>query len=197
MDIEEVVQLDPADTTKFTSEHKTFLDENKNQLTTDELIKFGYTVESVKPAARSAVDNTPPAKKDGEEEPDEEAVKIQKAVSAAMEPERKRARELQDKVEVDTFIVSNPAYGKYRTSIEAHVKDPVYANVPVDRIAKMVAADDLMKIGARAERAAAARASSTANPGNGDRKSGSGDAKNWLTASKEDFEAKKREIMGR
>jgi hypothetical protein len=196
-DIEEVVKLDPADTTAFTPDHKTFLDEHKDELTTDELQRFGYETAPVKPTVR----NTPVVKTgdeggdgEGDDAAKEEQKKIDRQVSKAMEPILKQNVETQNKVELSTFIGGNPDFAKYRDSIAEHMKDPAYANIPVDRIAKMIAADDLMKIGARKEREAQRKAGDTINPGNSARASKT--SKDWTTASKEEFEAERTRVLG-
>jgi len=104
-------------------------------------------------------------------------------------------QELKDQREVDNYISNNPTFKPYKAVILKHLAHPAYRNVPVDRIAVMVAGEDLQKIGARKEREAAARARATKDAGNTARTQ-SGGNDDWITASKEAFERKKNEVMG-
>lgn len=198
--IEDVVALDPADTTQFTPEHKTFLEEHKDELTTDELIKFGFQAEPVKPGAPA------PKEKDGGEgdeggkgataqvDPDDEAT-ITRIVKKEVDPLKKENQELRNKIDIDSYLASNPDMSKYRKSIEEYRNHPAYTNIPVHEIAKIVAGNDLMKLGARKERVAAAKANNTHQPGNSARKSEN--SKDWGSVSRDDFLAKRAEVLGR
>lgn len=193
--IDEVVALDPTDTTTFTEGHKQYLEANKDQLTTDELIKFGFQVETPKPVSRNP-SVTPEAKGDTGSAPvdDEDKKAIRAEVEGYMSPIIKQQQEQQDRIEVDTFLAANPDYVKYKAAIVEHIKDPAYSKIPVDRIAKMIASDDLMKIGARKEREAQAKAKATQGGGTSARQP-QGAQKDWGGESKEAFEAKRAEVL--
>lgn len=201
LNIEDVVALDPTDTTAFTDAHKTFLEEHKDELTTDELTKFGFEVPSVTPVIRTPDEEEDKSKKGKEDEGDDDfgdddtEKEVNKLVDKKLDPILKRNQEIQDRTEIASFLGASPEFGKYKASIEAHVKDPNYRNIPIDRIAKMIAADDLMKIGARKEREAQRQADSTRNNSSSARKA-SGATKDWSTASREDMAAKRAEILG-
>lgn len=202
LDIEEVVALDPADKEHFTEDHQKFLEEHKAELTTDELTKFGFQVEPIKPESRGGGDSgvadsgAAPADSGASGDDDDETKKIQKEVDRAVAPFRQQNQTLQNKVEVDTFLATHPDYKKYEQSIRDHIADPAYSRVPVERIAAMIAAPDLMKIGARKEREAQQRAKETQNGGGaGAPRAPQGGGKDWGTSSKEDFEKKRTEVL--
>lgn len=193
-DLEEVVQLDPADTTVFTPDHKAFLEEHKDELTSDELVRFGFDSNLPKPL-EVKTDGDGVTGKSGDEivDPkDKEAVG--KVVQEKMAPILERQEELNRKTEINAFLVENPSFTKYRESIEAYKNHPNYKNIPVNEIARMVAAGDLMKMGARAEREAARKAASTQSKGSSARPAGG--TKDWGSAAKDDYLAKRAEVMG-
>lgn len=201
-DLEEVVTLDPTDKEHFTEDHQKFLEEHKSELTTDELTKFGFQVEPIKPEARGGGDSGASdsgAAGDtgiGDELDPDDKKEIQRQVEQGLAPFRKANQELQNKVEVDSFLAINPDYKKYEQAIRDHIADPAYSRVPVARIAAMIAAPDLMKIGARKEREAAARAKQTQNGGGASApRAPQGAGKDWGSASKEEFEKKKAEVL--
>lgn len=198
LNIEEVVALDPTDSTAFTDVHKAFLEEHKDELTTEELTKFGFEVKPVVPDVRIPNEEEDKTKKGKEDDDDfgaDTEEEVNKLVDKKLDPILKRNQEIQDRTEIASFLGTNPEFGKYKESIEAHVKDPNYRNIPIDRIAKMIAADDLMKIGARKEREAQRTADATRNNSNSGRKA-AGVTKDWSSASKEDMAAKRAEILG-
>lgn len=196
LNIDDVVQLEPD---QLDDTQKSFLEANKDQLTTDELQKFGFEVKPVEPTSRQTPEppkpNTP-EKGDTGAAPGADDDKVRGVINEYMTPYLKQQQEQQNRIEIDSFLAANPDYSKYKSSIEKHVADPAYARIPVDRIAKMVAADDLMKIGARRERETQRRADSTRNNMNGARNTNA-NQKDWGSASKEDFEAKRAEVLGR
>lgn len=201
--IEDVVVKEAAD---LLPEEKTFLEANKQELTTDELTKFGFQVEPIKPSVRNADEPKNDGQDDGkgkdkketagDEDDLDENAKFRQQMQSDMQKERDRTQKLQNKMEVDSYIGANPEFKKYKEAIDAHVNDKAYANIPVERIAKMVAADDMMKLGARRERQAQTKVNATHSPGNTARQPAGGGGPNWLTASREDFQAKRAEVMG-
>jgi len=107
-----------------------------------------------------------------------------------------KLQEIEVKQDVDSFIQNKPEYSKYRGVIIKYASHPAYSQIPIKNIAAMVASDDLMKLGAAKERDTQKKVNQTRTPGTTVRKPG-GDKVNWLTMSKEEFEAKKREVLQR
>ena len=128
-----------------------------------------------------------------EVDPDDEKT-ISKLVSKQLDPVTRRIEQQSNLIETSNFISANPEYAKYRETIVKHMNHPAYKNIPVDRIAKMVAGDDLIKIGAAKEREAAAKAAATRTPGSAPRFTPTG--KDWHTASKDDYKAQRAAIFG-
>ena len=108
---------------------------------------------------------------------------------------KKALQEQKDQLEVDDFISKKPEFAKYKPVILKYLKHDVYSKIPVKNIAAMVAADDLVRLGAKKEREAQAKADSTKTGGTIARKP-EGGTTDWSRASKEDFEAHKRRVMG-
>lgn len=108
---------------------------------------------------------------------------------------KKQLQDTADRLEVDAFIQEKPEFSKYKSTILKYVQHPVYSKIPVKNIAAMVASDDLLKIGAKKEREAQARADSTKSAGTQVRKP-EGGSKDWKTASKQEFEEQKRRVLG-
>jgi hypothetical protein len=108
---------------------------------------------------------------------------------------KKTLKELQDMSEIDSFVAQNPEYAKYKGAIIKHWQDPVYNRIPVKRVAVMIASEDLIKLGAQKEREAQIKADSTKTTGSTVRTQDMG-TKDWSKASKEDFEAQKRKVLG-
>ena len=196
LSIETILADETKTTATLTPEEKTFIDTNKDQLTTDERTRFGIAVEPVKPVVREGV--TTPAKKEGEDDeeldPDDKK-KIGKVVGEAMDPVLKQQRTLQQTTEINGFIQTNPSFAKYSEGIKAQMD--AHPTLTVRDAATIVAGDDLMKMGARAEREAKKQADSTKGGGSSARPAGGGKGKDWGTASKEDFAAKRAEVLGR
>jgi len=191
-----------ADETKtpatLTPEEKTFLETNKVDLTTDERNRFGITVDPIKPVVRTQP--TAPATKPDEGGEDEEITpedkkNIGKVVGEIVDPLLKQTRELQQTTEINNFLQFKPDYAKYRESIKAQMD--AHPTLTVADAARISAADDLMKIGARKEREAAKKAKETQGGGNTARPTSGGATKDWSKASKEDFKAKQAEVLGR
>jgi hypothetical protein len=140
---------------------------------------------------------TPESKPESEEEeivPEDEAT-ITKVVQKQLTPFQKKVEEQTNIIEANNFIAVKPEFSKYRETIIKHMNHPAYKNIPVDRIAKMVAGDDLMKIGAEREREAQKKVLETKAGGNTTRLTPTG--KDWHTATKEEFEAQKASVLGR
>ena len=200
LNLEEVVEVAPDD---LSDEQKVFLEENKTDLTDEQAVSFGIEREPEGPAepeVRTA--SKPPASDDGkppvadnEIDPDDEAM-VGKVISRRLKPLEDQVKAQTDQVEVDGFIRENPEYSKYRGKILTYMKHPAYSNIPANNIAKIVAGGDLMKLGAQKEREARENADKSTGAGVSAR-TPKGGTKDWGTASKEAFEAKRIEVMSR
>lgn len=131
------------------------------------------------------------SKDDDEIDPAELGV-INKVVDKRLEPLNQQIRKQQDEIEVNDFILKNPEYTSYKSTILKYISHEAYKNIPVKNIAAMVSAKDQQRIGAEKERAAFKKAQSTKEMGNTAKSNTNID---WRNASKEDFEKKKREIL--
>lgn len=103
---------------------------------------------------------------------------------------------IKDKQEVTEFVGDNPEFKPYRDVMLKYMAHPAYKNIPVENIAKIVAADDLQKLGAKKEREAATKAKSTQDSGRTVRDNKGGGETDWARASAEAFEKKKNEVLG-
>lgn len=221
-ELEEVVNLEPE---SLTDEHKTFLEENKGDLTPEQADKFGITQEAAEEEEDIDLDKiepetkgkkvekkeditTPKGKKDEKDEEDEEIdpedeKKISKVLQKHLTPlqEREKEREaefqaLKDEKEVDSLISAKPEYAKYRGAALKYMAHPAYANIPAHNIMAIVASKDLQSIGAKKEREAARAAKETQGNTSTTRKQPAGKI-DWHNVSKDDFEAQKAKVLGR
>ncbi len=201
--IEAVTTVEPAD---LNDAQKGFLEEHKDELSDEQAEKYGITKEikpeDIKPESRNGEPPAPDKDKkgEGEGEDDEEVLPedkkvISKVVNDALTPIQKQLQDQADRAELNNFISEKPEFAKYKPAIEVYMKHPAYRNIPVKNIAAIVAAKDLQKIGAQKEREAQAAANATKGGGNTARVTPG--QKDWSTASKEEFEAKKAEVFGR
>ena len=108
---------------------------------------------------------------------------------------KRQLQATQDKLEVDTFIQERPEFTKYRPAIVKYMQHPAYSQIPVKNIASMVAANELMQLGATKEREAQAKADGSKTKGSPARTPNAGQT-DWKKAPKEDFEAQKRKVLG-
>lgn len=138
-------------------------------------------------------------KKEEAESEDEEEMDAddKKRISKIVQREvGNKMSELENKMEVQSFIQGRPEYAKYQAVMLKYMNHPDYANIPVQNIAAIVASKDLMKIGAKKEREAQKVVAETKNPGTTVRKTESSGV-NWANVSKEEFEAQKARVLGR
>jgi len=147
----------------------------------------------VRMVTEEVTEDTPKDESDAEVDPEDDKV-INRLVDKRLNPVTKRIEEQSNMIEVTGFITINPDYAKYKESIIKHMNHPAYKNIPVDRIAKMVAGDDLIKIGAAREREAQAKAAATRTGGTAPRITPTG--KDWHTATKEDYNAQRAAVLG-
>lgn len=154
--------------------------------------------ETVEPEVRFNAPTPPEPKKDGEEDdevlPEDKKV-ISKVVNDALTPLQNQLQEQADQAELTNFVSDNPEYSKYKDTIKVYMKHPAYKNIPVKNIAAIVASKDMQKLGAQKEREA--REAAEATRGGGSTARLAPGQKDWSTASKEEFEAKKAEVFGR
>lgn len=157
------------------------------------------TPEKIEPEVRSSgSESAKKVAKTGEEDDDilpEDRKVIDKVVNEALNPILRQVQEQRDQVELANFLSANSEYGKYRSKIEVYMKHPAYQNIPIKNIAMIVAGNDLQKIGAQKEREAQAAANAT--KGGGSTARAAVGQKNWYTASKDEFEIKRAEVLGR
>jgi len=209
--LDDVVEIAPDD---LSDEQKTFLEEKKADLSDEQAEKFGLEKEpevvdpdDVKVQTRVPIKKKS-KKKDDEPEDDEETDPedertIGKVVKKEVQPildsqkeQQQHQQRLTDQAEVDGYLREKPEFSKYRGVLLKYMANPAYSNIPVSRLINIVAGEDLQKIGAKKEREAAKKAAETKSPGSSARKP-SGKGKNWHTAPKDDFQAKRAEVMQR
>ena len=131
----------------------------------------------------------------GEDIDPEDAKTIGRVVEKQTASVKARLQDTQDRLEVDSYVASNPQFEKYKPVILKHMKHPAYSKIPVKNIAAMVAAGDLMKMGAKAEREAQTKADSTKTKGTMARKPVGGKT-DWKKAPKESFEKQVQKVKG-
>jgi hypothetical protein len=189
----------------LTEDQKSFLDENKDNLTDEQAIKYGYKEEPIDPEKIEITTRggkkIEPAKKDEEDDPDladmdpEDKKRIDKLIAKSVTPVQQQLQRQNDELEVNTFLLEHPEYGRYKGAILKYVSHPAYAQIPVKNIAAMVSADDMQKLGAQKERAAQQKIAETKNPGSGGKKPSGG--VDYRYAPKEEYQAKLAEVLGR
>lgn len=124
---------------------------------------------------------------------EEEKAKFEKIVQKQVGA---KLTEMENKMEIASFVGAKPEYAKYKDSMLKYMNHPAYSNVPVQNIAAIVASKDMQKIGAAKEREAQRTVAETKSPGSNFRKPTTAKT-DWLTASKEEFEAQKSAVLGR
>jgi len=207
LDLAEVVEVAPQD---LSDTQKTFLQENTDNLSDTQKETFSDVIkkedgdkgdktdpDDIKVETRKEIKKEKDESDKGDEGDDvdlDDEKTIKKVVRETLE--EAGVGTTKDQVEVDAFIRSKPEYEKYRSAILTHMADPSYNNIPAHRLALMVSGEDQQKIGAQRERDATKKANDTQSPGSSARKA-EGETKNWATASKEEFEAKRAEVLQR
>lgn len=211
MNLDDIIGNAEKTSETISTDEKTFLTENKDNLTDEDAKRFGIDITPVvpDPATRGGapVDDKLKVDADGkpivedDEDNPEDVKKINKMVSAQVDPIRQQMQTQNDVLEVDGFLRGNaekyPVRGgiyTYREPMLKYMK--VYTNVPADAVFRIVAGDELMRIGAVREREAAVKAGGTRITSSSVRTADKG-KKDWGAASAEDFKAKKAEVLGR
>lgn len=189
--LEDVVAKEP---TAITAEEKTFLEQNKDQLTAAEATKFGFD-----PALPKPPEVTPPPKPaegeggDGGEVIDDD---ITKAVSKVVAPLQQTIAEQQRTLDINTFLGQHPELGAYKNTITEFAKHPNYSALSISEISRLVTAADAEKLGARKERAAAAAAAASQTGADNNHRPQDNQPKDWRTAPADDYWSKRAEVMG-
>lgn len=125
-----------------------------------------------------------------------EAKSIDKHLKKHLSPLEERLQRQEHELEVSNFLLENPEYKKHKDTILKYVSHKAYKDVPVSFIAAGLASKDLLKMGAERERQAQVEAEKTKNTG-GSVRTDAPQARNWMTASKGDFEAQRAKILNR
>lgn len=207
--LESISQVEDINT--LTDEQKTFIQENADQLDETQRETYKEIIESKKEEDDGELDpekieietrKKPKAEGKSNEASDdddadidpEDAKKIDRIV-------QKRLKEsgvefTQNQIEVDSFIRSKPEYNRYRSVALKYMDHPDYKNIPVHNIMAIVAAKDMQALGAKKEREASMQSKNTQHKGSTNRQT-SNKTYNWATASREEVEAKKAEVLGR
>jgi len=207
--IENVIELSPD---QLSDDQKAFIKDNVGELTDEQKETFKEVIEAEKepedidPKKVKIKTRTPEPKKKGEPEPtgddDEVDPEDKKTISKIVDDKLTdftgkldEVQKVKDQQEVSDFVADRPEFKPYRGVMLKYLAHPAYKNIPVENIAKIVAGEDLQKLGAKKEREAAEKAKATQDSGTTVRKPSKGKT-DWQTASKEEFEKKKNEVMG-
>ena len=166
-------------------------EEDKGKEKETEVVEDEFDDTKIEPEVRNRNN-----KQDVEEEEDDSDPEDRKRISKIVNKEvGSKVIELENKLEVQSLVHENPQYAKYQGAILKYMSHPSYSDIPAKNIAKMIAADEMMKIGAAKEREASKKVLETKNPGNNFRKP-EGGRTNWLNASKEDYAAQRAKVLG-
>lgn len=152
-------------------------------------------IEEIKPETRKEAKQEEIIDDEDEEIDPDDKKRISKVVTKQIQPLEQKSREMEDRIEVEDFIAIRPEARQYRAKILAYMKSPAYNNIPVQNLYKMVAGDDLMKLGAEKERQAREAAAATQTPSSTARPVAS-TAKDWSKATSQDVAAMKAKIFG-
>lgn len=206
--LEDVVEVEPD---KLSEEQKTFLNENKGELTDEQREKYSIEPDEEKPLDPSKIKikvrtkqkkTTKPAKGgdgdgDGEGEIDpEDRATMSKVVAEETADLRKQNQVVRDEVELDTFIRANPEYTKYRAVALKYMKNPSHSNLPASSIMAIISAEDQQAIGAKKERETQKKVGDTQTGGNQVRTPVGGKV-DWSKATPEQVEAKRVQVISR
>ncbi len=202
--VEDVVAIEPDE---LTDEQKTFLDENKADLTDEQREKFGIEPDEEPPLDPEKVkikvktktkkkEETPPTKK--EEDDDEVDPEDRQAISKVVREEtadlRQESRGIKDEIAVDTFIRDNPEFSRYRAVALKYMKNPSHSNLPASSIMAIISAKDQQAIGAKKERDTKEKVDLTKTGGSQVRTPVGGKV-DWSEASPKEIEAQKAKII--
>jgi hypothetical protein len=213
LNLEEVVAL-PVEELK--EEHTTFLNEHVEELSDEQKETFKDVLkpvepknsdEEVVPEYRFAPKKIDEKKTDEEEEEDDEVdpndkkligkmvEKGLKPVKDLLDQQSQTTKTIQDQTEVDAFINVKPEAKPYRAKMLTYMKAEHYNVLPIHSIFKIVAGDDLEKIGAEKERLAREKAEATHDNGSSVRPTTSV-GKDWNKATPQEIADQKAKIFG-
>ena len=205
LQLDDVVGMEPAD---LSDTHREYLESNKQNLTADQQVKFGFTdvtpdpkadpaekkVETdeydpnkVEPVVKSAIKMDDLGEDDEDDDMDaEDRARIRKQVAKGSKSIVDRQQEYEDRTALNNIVSERPELKKYQDLAYKYMK--AHPSLVADDAMKIASAGDQQKIGASREREASERAKATANPGTSYRSS-SGGAKDWSKATTEEVEA--------
>jgi hypothetical protein len=153
--------------------------------------------EDQEPEVRNKEEEKDDGKGDEDEDdldPDDKKT-INKIIDKKLSPLQQKIQRQNDEIDVNSYIVDNPEYAKYKPTMLKYLAHPAYKNIPVKNIASIVAGNDLQKLGAKKEREAAKKAKATRSKESSGRKAGGGKV-DWLKASDKEYEKKLQEVRG-
>lgn len=189
----------------LSDDQRSFLDSNKDKLDDATAEKYGID----KPAAPyiPKADDIPAGGDKGgkggdddDEEQDDETIKLNKLVDKKVSGLMPQLVENRNAVAVDSYLrdVASkiPTAPLYRDAMLQTMKIPKYSNLSAIEVFRIVAGDELLRVGAAKERAAARKASSTRVDNSAGGRPAGGKSKDWGSASKDDFNAKRNEVLG-
>jgi len=191
--LDDVVAVEPDD---LTDEHRTFLEENKADLTDEQAEKFGIEreEEEEEEEPRIRIAPTPTKKIEEEEEIDPDD---QKRINKIVDQRMKEAGvgDTRNQLEVDAAIRNDSELASYRDRALKYMK--VHPTLVAQDALAIVSGKDREKIGAKKEREAIKRANESVGSGTSARKTTPSAGKDWSKASPEEMAAKRDEVLGR
>jgi len=195
LQLEEVVKVTPEE---LDDNQKIFLKDNKEDLSDEEketykeIIKDDeeeekeINLDDIKPEIRRKKEEEEKDDDEDEEIDEDEEKVIKKVVSKELKSVKGLKGEIQaikDETEVDAYIRVKPELEKYRGVALKYMSDPAYSNIPAHNIFAIVTNKDSLKLGDTKDKGTQAR-----TPSKG--------ATDWKNATKEEFQAKKSEVLG-
>ncbi len=198
---EEQLNITPGDTTQ--NDDNTDVGQNATDKTDNEEAEnkeeareeTTKEVKDIEPEVREGVSFS--NKEEASTEEDEEIDPDDKKVISKIIDEKVAGRvaTIENKIEVDNYISQNPEMSKYRQVMLKYAQHPAYKNIPIRNIAAIVAANDLVRMGAEKEREAQAKAAATKDGSNSTGMTASNKV-DWSTASVEEVENEIARIKG-
>ena len=192
--LDDVVELEVDD---LSDEHKTFLEENKGDLSTEHLEKFGLEVDDIVDPDDIEVETRGKEAEEKVDEKDDEDLdgELEKEVKALRKKVKMSDNARDNEKDVESFISKNPEYKKYEGVMLKFINSPSWNDVPIQAIANHVSAKEQQKIGASKERAAAKKARDSKSGGTQVRKKTT-EGIDWKKASSEEVNAQIAKVKG-
>lgn len=191
----------------LSQEEQEFLTANSDNLTEEQAEHYG-----IEKAAAPYVPQAPKTPKepkpgeggdDDEDFDEEDEKKFGKLFDKKVAPIIKQTTEQARVMSVNNYIQSIssdiPTAGKYKDAMLQTMAIPGYGHMKPEEVFRIVAGNELMRIGAKKEREAQARANGTMNRGSAPARPSNpaGGGKDWSKASAEEIAQKKAEVLGR